>query len=93
MLKKKSYSMHFFKVKNFTLLIHTNWHKKPGPSIWLSPMHRDVSSVEYTPQKNVTVAMTVLVCVFLAVGSLAPSILLMYLGVCICDAFFLNLNT
>lgn len=72
MLKKKFYSIHFFKSKNFTLLIHSNWYRKIGPSIWLSPMHRDVSSIEYTPQKNVTVAMTVLFCVFLAVGSVLP---------------------
>lgn len=64
--------MHFLKSKNITFLIHTSWHRKIGPNIWLSPMHRDVSSIEYIPQKNVTVAMTVLFCVFLAVGSVLP---------------------
>lgn len=43
-------------------------------------MHTDVSSIEYIPQKNVTVAMTVLFSVFLAVGSVLP-LVLMYLGV------------
>lgn len=49
--------------------------------IWLFPLPGAVSSIEYTAQENVTVAVTVLFCVYLAVGSLAPSILLMYLGV------------
>lgn len=85
--------MHFFKSKNIIYLIHTNWRRKTGPNIWLSPVHRDVSSIEYTPQKNVTVAMTVLFCVFLAVGSVLPLVFSRCILVCICDAFFLNLNT
>lgn len=93
MLKKNFIPCTFFKSKSFTLLIHTNWHRKIGQTIWISVVHRDVSSIEYTPQKNVTVAMTVLFCVFRAVGSVLPLVFSWCILVCICDAFFLNLNT
>lgn len=36
MLKMNFIPCTFIKSKSFTLLIHTNWHRKIGPSIWLS---------------------------------------------------------
>lgn len=82
MLKTNFIPCTFFKSKNFTLLIHTNWHRKISQSIWLSPVHRDnFLSWIHSPEECYSSNDCAFLCISCCWQCLAPSILLMYLGV------------
>lgn len=79
MLKTNFIPCTFF--KSFTLLFHTNWHRKIGSSIWLSPMQRCFLYWIHAPEECYTSNDCAFLCISCCWQCLGPSILLMYLGV------------